>query len=565
MGHVLVLTFERNVMNTQVELRASVNEAAFIKNLRTLFSGSTSYLGELIQNSRRAGATRIAFTHTDSKLVCEDNGGGLEDFAKLLTFAESGWNNEVTAQDNPFGMGVFSYFFAADQVIFESLGQQITVECAELLNGGAVLREKVPNKAGTRITFVGLKEPEVNQKLRNLVRGFSVPVFYNEVELPRDHALDTHTFVKTDVGMLRAQLTTGNVAMYLQGLPIGGLHSFGSEAIHLDTHAFEAQMPDRHMLYNQHEALKVIREVIRKDRVRQLYEAKAVQTAVDFVSSFKSLAISLEAEEIFNDVKAISNAQGSKAVAWLSDSSYYFNALSEQQLENWLLITDVPDLQESHKSFMLHNLGLEHDVLKLKLHEDHWLHEKAIHFDDLKIELIVGGTVNTATIQSVDVRMVKSLAYKVTGPEGFEKIYPITDYVLSCNDQSEEDGLEIDPESDCEVIVLEGCLSSPHLCLSPFTDEHNVFQDDWADESENAWIAGLQKLNGLANFATNIHNSIRQSGAVTQDIGDMAVFQSTDNAWYPKHANMNDEWFAKVASAMDVDPVQLKAAIQAAF
>lgn len=550
---------------TATTLRASINETAFIKNLRTLFSGSDSFLGELIQNARRASATKISFIHTEDNLVCQDDGEGVKDFSKLLTFAESGWDNEVTAKDNPFGMGVFSYFFAAEQVIFESQGQQINIVCSDLLNGGAAQLENVPFESGTRITFVGLKKTLHRDTLRDLVRGFSVPVFYNGEELPRPHALNSESFLKTDVGMMRVSLTNGSVSTYLQGLPVGVGYYYGDQAIHLDSQAFEAQMPDRHMLYNHDEAMCVINAAVRKERVRQLYEAKPKCSAKDFVRNYFHIAQSLRVEEVFNDVKVISSAQATVATACINDNDASFSTMDETQLENWLLITDVPHREDSHKAFMLHNLGLEHNVLKLDLHEEHWLHEKAMSFDDVNIELIAGETVQTSKIDGIDLKMVKTLAYKVTGPHGFEKTYPMSEFVLNVAEPGEADETYISPECDCEVLILEGCTSSPHLCIHNFESERGGFDEGSADESESEWVAALQKLNGMASFAKNILSSIRNNSAVAQEVGEMAAFQSTSNEWFPKHAVMNDEWFSKVAQAVDVDPAKLKAAIQSAF
>jgi hypothetical protein len=67
---------------------------------------------EILQNSRRAGATRVdidSFNLSDRPvLAVRDNGSGIDDPAKLVTLGDSGWNGEIADREDPAGMGVFS-------------------------------------------------------------------------------------------------------------------------------------------------------------------------------------------------------------------------------------------------------------------------------------------------------------------------------------------------------------------------------------------------------------------------------------------------------------------------
>ena len=58
------------------EIKSSVNEKRFFQTMGHLFATSYSFLGELMQNARRAGATLIDFKFdADNKsLVLADNG-----------------------------------------------------------------------------------------------------------------------------------------------------------------------------------------------------------------------------------------------------------------------------------------------------------------------------------------------------------------------------------------------------------------------------------------------------------------------------------------------------------
>lgn len=78
-----------------------------------LFNGSVSdVLHELLQNARRAGATRVDIDSLDlaghPTLIIRDDGAGIDDPAKLVTLGESGWNSDIADREDPAGMGVFS-------------------------------------------------------------------------------------------------------------------------------------------------------------------------------------------------------------------------------------------------------------------------------------------------------------------------------------------------------------------------------------------------------------------------------------------------------------------------
>lgn len=68
-------------------------------------------IAELIQNSRRAGATKlqIDFEHEEQgmRMMFKDNGKGIDDMAKLLHIRSSGWDASTMTKEDPAGMGFF--------------------------------------------------------------------------------------------------------------------------------------------------------------------------------------------------------------------------------------------------------------------------------------------------------------------------------------------------------------------------------------------------------------------------------------------------------------------------
>ena len=67
-----------------------VNQSRLIGNLKHSFTNQSTFLSELMQNARRAGASEVRFEfHAPHTLVVIDNGHGIDNLQNLLTIAES--------------------------------------------------------------------------------------------------------------------------------------------------------------------------------------------------------------------------------------------------------------------------------------------------------------------------------------------------------------------------------------------------------------------------------------------------------------------------------------------
>lgn len=99
-------------MTLPATIRAVVDPQAITRVTR-LFNGTLAdVLNELNQNARRAGATRVEVeTHRDGEhttLIVRDDGRGIADPAALLALGRSGWDEDISASEDPAGMGMFS-------------------------------------------------------------------------------------------------------------------------------------------------------------------------------------------------------------------------------------------------------------------------------------------------------------------------------------------------------------------------------------------------------------------------------------------------------------------------
>ena len=89
-------------------IQAQVNPRLLSKAGR-LFTGTLAgRIIEILQNARRAGATRVNITNNSGGIVtvCDD-GEGVADFATLLDLGGSGWQEELEESEDPAGVGLF--------------------------------------------------------------------------------------------------------------------------------------------------------------------------------------------------------------------------------------------------------------------------------------------------------------------------------------------------------------------------------------------------------------------------------------------------------------------------
>ncbi len=106
-------------------IKASVNPRLLAKADR-LFTGTVEGRTiEILQNARRAGATKVEITNEAGVVTVRDNGKGIEGFAKLLDLGGSGWDETFEQSEDPAGVGLFC--LAGRQVTIRSRGRKVTI------------------------------------------------------------------------------------------------------------------------------------------------------------------------------------------------------------------------------------------------------------------------------------------------------------------------------------------------------------------------------------------------------------------------------------------------------
>jgi hypothetical protein len=319
----------------KTEITSGVNEGRFIAHLRELFSSSTVALSELAQNARRAQATKVVFDLSEDgrTLVVTDNGIGIDDFQKLIVVAESGWSDELMADEQPFGIGFASVSFCAESVLVESKGKSVSFTTEDLVAKRPIPVSTASFIGGTRLTLSGFKVDinKAKEALRSIAKGFPIPVVVNGEELPRPHAKALLQGEETAIGFVRVPGVHSDKLdafefkghVYCQGLPVKAgeftrshHRSEDSVVLHIDHHQFKPRCPDRDSLIDADVASQRITDLLKALMREHLNRLKGALSSDDFANSYWKIATSINALDIMNDVPVLP-----RSVMWVITES----------------------------------------------------------------------------------------------------------------------------------------------------------------------------------------------------------------------------------------------------
>ena len=239
-------------------MHISINERNALKLLADAFSNRTTFLAELMQNARRAGASYIRFLYDNASntLVVDDDGCSVTDFGVLLRLCESGWSEAVQESDAPYGVGFLSAIMASEH--FEVSGKRGTLvaDTDQLLAGHPATVMSYAVVGGTRITLkLRHRIDRLGDTLSKYACGFPLKVYINNSLCGSRMALDSSKQTIDVPGVGTLAWTGGSstaTGVFLQGLPIavaGGYSPWSPDsndwALHLDSTIYRGRMPDR--------------------------------------------------------------------------------------------------------------------------------------------------------------------------------------------------------------------------------------------------------------------------------------------------------------------------------
>lgn len=109
------------------QIAAKVDQRLLTKANRLFGGTAQGRVTEMLQNSRRAGATTVWILYDEKEQFVRyfDDGHGLTDFGQLLSLGFSGWDDGIEAAEDPAGAGFFS--LSPREVTVHSRGKKVTI------------------------------------------------------------------------------------------------------------------------------------------------------------------------------------------------------------------------------------------------------------------------------------------------------------------------------------------------------------------------------------------------------------------------------------------------------
>ena len=190
-----------NVSPPPERISARIHEGALHRVTRMYAAGLADVFTEALQNSRRAGATRLRVTIEEASgaqaVTITDDGTGIADPAVLLSFGENGWSEELVQREDAAGMGFLSLARRGCTVASRTrsvAGWRVDLTPAHFLGeteADVLPDEDAPGPHGTAVRFRTEEAREVIRRtLENAVRHYPLPVTLNGEALPRRNFLE---------------------------------------------------------------------------------------------------------------------------------------------------------------------------------------------------------------------------------------------------------------------------------------------------------------------------------------------------------------------------------------
>ena len=198
-------------------IRARVHQSALKRVTKFWASRPIEIFFEALQNSRRAGATRVRVTvETLSKPAgqapepCEpclavtvtDDGAGIENPAVLLSFGENGWTDDLVSREDAAGMGILSLAHRGCRISSRvrtpdgqaGHGWSVDLEPEHFTGqSDALVRrdDSAPYPSGTSVQFEATESADmIRAALANAARHYPLPVTFEGETLERRAFLD---------------------------------------------------------------------------------------------------------------------------------------------------------------------------------------------------------------------------------------------------------------------------------------------------------------------------------------------------------------------------------------
>ncbi len=492
-------------------MKLELNQSNALRLLADAFTGRRTFVNELLQNARRAGASKIVVHSEKNLLRVFDDGCGISDFQKLLTICESGWSADVVEHDQPYGVGFLSAILASKSFVVVSGGKMLTANVDELLAGkpADIDTEFAPTLPDGMTTGVYLdlrhSIPYINDVLGPAVRGFPVPVELStglQYERPLAEGAGCYTANLAGIGTLvwdgvadRSYIP--DAQLFLQGLPIylpnqqAGIRNkndyYGSAhfGLHLDSKLFKGRMPDRDQLIGDDFSwiIKPVHDAI-VQMWEQALEARNFEPSYDF---YKQLTCE-QGRHLIEKVQVIPAGVFSKIDSDLEhvllrndNYPYYRSNGAVACKESDFRFTDSIDLEDGADVAMLRCLE-QNDVLIANFEIlPSWACEHRIEVEAVRAVPVVDGKDAELSSVRLDIRGGGYIYAVECDSVRIELLDSDDNVVMSCVED------DFCPTVDGELYLVDGtCSASPYF-----------FKQDYDFASEDQYDWDEDKIDGL--------------------------------------------------------------------
>lgn len=402
------------------KVQVRVNERGALNNGRFSFTHKYTLVSELLQNARRAGATevRVDYDADAATLTVTDNGRGVEDFQKLLTLNESGWDEQVVAAERAFGVGFSKVLYSAVRCTVTSRGKRLAFETCKALDQHPldVADDSSGDPAATVVHLEGVALGDLAARIERLASGFPVPVFFNGKPLERPYAETALACTDTTIGRIHLHgYRTGALAvdtlLFLQGFPISEPTCWYGEPVdivHLDARIFIARLPDRTQLIDAEEQCRRVDDAIRSLWRFVLVRRKAELPAAEFIDRFFTIAQRSGHIDLFDDVPLLPRQVCYEIVGYPIQEGYdardyvcgvpaHLERAAVERGEIYLADLDATD-DENFAYWMYARARRCVLVHAYRLGERHWIHPFVRRLQDEPIAVTIVGETHRAVL-----------------------------------------------------------------------------------------------------------------------------------------------------------------------
>lgn len=251
-----------------MEIAHRVSENGIKRTLRDMFTGASTLYKEIAQNALRAGATELHIEQSNENRTISFTNNGRPfyelDWQRLFHTAESGWDDKVTQDNNPYGIGASLMLYVADRIQIHSGYAVADIDTSMFCTGTSVnvdLTAEYIDATRIELDMVSDFDLATQSLVGEWFEGFPIKVFFNTILLDNKCKLTSEKFFWTafKYGTLGIDLENLNnlsdiTRSFVQGLPVvSGINTASSYTepsfiIHLDSTKVRLRVPDRSQL-----------------------------------------------------------------------------------------------------------------------------------------------------------------------------------------------------------------------------------------------------------------------------------------------------------------------------